>query len=299
MKVIRFLQLVILLQQAACNPSENEKQEMRKKVLDGLDRAVLIPLNPKKILGLSPALTESLFFIVPDTNICGVSTVCNFPQDKVKLKPRINIYPLDIEGIIALKPDLIFSEEGMTTAADADQLEKAGFPLYIFKYRKTADILSAMDSIYTWCPKKGNGKIMIDSLRKRLFLLEKKAENAKASGSKVPGMLAITWLDPIFAYGAQTWMSDKMRLAGGRNCLDKVLDKPYPTLQRETVLKLNPDVLFGGTFEKMDSTFFKMYPELKNIPAYKNKKVFELVDDLASRPSPRFLEAIKDLEKFK
>lgn len=299
MKVIQFLLLVILLQHLSCNQPKDKTLEIRKEVLDGLGRKVNIPANPKRVLGLSPALTETLFFILPASNICGVSTVCNFPEDKVKLKPRINTYPLDIEGIIALKPDLIFSEEGMTTAADAAQLEKAGFPLYIFKYRKTSDIVSAMDSIFSWCPHKMNASVLIDSLKQGLELLEERAQNVKLLKSMRPGMLAITWMDPIFAYGAETWMSDKMRLAGGKNCLELVLDKPYPTLQRETVLKLNPDVLFGGTFEKMDSTFFKMYPELKSIPAYKNRKVFELIDDLASRPSPRFLEGIKDLEKFK
>jgi iron complex transport system substrate-binding protein len=182
---------------------------------------------------------------------------------------------------------------------DAAQLEKAGFPLFIFKYRKTQDILSALDSIYRWCPKRNDAASLIDSLKRELAALEQRLQNVTSAHLASPRMLAITWLDPIFAYGAETWMSDKMRLAGGLNCLDQILDKPYPSLQRETVLKLNPDVLFGGSFEKMDTTFFKMYPELKNISAYKNKKVFELDDDLASRPSPRFLEAIKDLEKFK
>jgi iron complex transport system substrate-binding protein len=299
MKVIRFLIFLILIKLFSCNHSGENRDGLKKEVIDGLGRKVTIPANPQRILGLSSALTESLFFILPENNICGVSMICNFPENKVKTKPRINTYPLDLESIIALKPDLIFSEEGMTSAADAAQLEKAGFPLYIFKYRKTADIISAMDSIYNWCPKRKDVSALIDSLRSCLFALEKQYKNVNTTQVSKPRMLAITWLDPIFAYGADTWMSDKMRLAGGINCLDQILDKPYPTLQRETIMKLNPDVLFGGTFEKLDTTFFKMYPELKNISAYKNRKVFELNDDLASRPSPRFLEAIKDLEKFK
>ena len=104
-------------------------------------------------------------------------------------------------------------------------------------------------------------------------------------------------MDPIFAYGFETWMTDKIHLAGGKNVLSEKLDKPYPALQRETILKLNPDILFGGTFEKMDTSFFRMYPELKNISAYKTKMVFELNDDLASRPGPRFMLGIREIEQ--
>jgi iron complex transport system substrate-binding protein len=75
------------------------------------------------------------------------------------------------------------------------------------------------------------------------------------------------------------------------------LDKPYPQLSREYILKINPDVIFGGDFEKMEASFFKLYPELKLTIAYRNKWVFELNDDLASRPGPRFLEGIREIEQ--
>jgi iron complex transport system substrate-binding protein len=265
--------------------------------LDGLNRTVTVPKKPLKILGLSPAMTEILFSIVPENNIVGVTHTCNYPLEAVSRKKRINTYPLDIEAIIAINPDIIFSEEGITSLADIAQIEKTGIPIYIFKYRKTRDILNAMDSIFSWCPSKENAKSLLDSLHQNLENLENISGKIKIENR--PSMLAITWIDPIFAYGADTWMSDKMWLAGGKNSLQEVLDKPYPTLQREAVLKLNPDIVFGGSFEKLDSTLFRIYPELKNINAYKNKKIFELNDDFASRPGPRFLEGINDLKNKK
>ena len=298
---MKLLQYAILISSiwihASCQPTQNDSKTAQISIEDGLGRKVLIPSKPLKILGLSPAVTEMLFFILPDSNVAGVTFNCNYPPEKVALKQKINTYPLDIESILAMKPDLIFSEEGITSLSDASQLEKVGFPVCIFKYRKTRDILNAMDSIWKWCPHSAFSLAKINFLRTTLDALEKRSSSMNEKDR--PKMLAITWLDPIFAFGAETWLSDIMRLAGGRNCLETVLDKPYPSLQRETVLKLNPDILYGGNFEKMDSTFFTMYPELKSIPAYKNKKVYELNDDLASRPGPRFLESVNNLEKFK
>lgn len=276
--------------------TDRPKEPMALVRTDGLGQKVTLPSHPTRILALSPAMTEMLFALVPDSHIVGVTSQCNYPAEKIAGKPKVEIYPLNIESVLALEPQVIFSEEGMTTAADVAQLQKLGIPIYLFRYRKVADILAAMDSLHQWLPQKEGSDHLLDSLRQGL-------KSYELTSSKIPlnsklKMLAITWFDPIFSYGFETWMTDKMRLAGGKNVLDQPLDKPYPTLQRETVLKLNPDLLFGGSFEKMDTSFFRIYPELKNINAYKNRKVFELRDDLVSRPSPRFLEGIGEMAEM-
>lgn len=279
----------------SCHQEKNDKPLTVQRT-DGLGRHVTWPVHPGRVMALSPAVTEMLFALVPDSHIVGVTSHCNYPAEMVAEKPRVEIYPLNIESILALRPQVIFSEEGMTTPADAAQLEKLGIPVYMFRYQKVADILSAMDSLHGWLPKKDGADKLLDSLHQYLGSIENEASGIRATAR--PKMLAITWIDPIFAYGFETWMTDKMRLAGGINVLNQPLDKPYPTLQRETVLKLNPDILFGGTFEKLDTSFFRLYPELKRINAYKNRKVFELRDDLVSRPSPRFAEGIEEMRRY-
>lgn len=291
----RLAGIVLILIVFSCAPEKpvNRADFMRT---DGLGHEVKLPGAPTRFMALSPAVSEMLFALVPDSHIVGVTSQCNYPADKVTGKPKVEIYPLNIESVLALKPQVIFSEEGMTPAADVAQLEKLGIPVYLFRYRKVGDILAAMDSLHQWLPQKEESQKLLDSLQKGLNAFEE--SSSKVPEASKPKMLAITWIDPIFSYGFETWMTDKMRLAGGKNVLDQPLDKPYPTLQRETVLKLNPDFLFGGTFEKMDTSFFRLYPELKNINAYKNRKVFELRDDLVSRPSPRFLEGIGEMRNL-
>lgn len=246
-------------------------------------------------MGLSPALTEILFSLLPDSSIIAVTPHCDFPAEKVKSKQVIGVMPLDIEAILKIKPDLIFTEEGMTSIEDIMRLRKMGIPVVVFSYRKVADVLNTMDSIRIWTGAGKESKAMCDSLRTKLDSLE--LSSSKFSDEKRVRMLALTWFDPVFAYGSETWMSDKMRLAGGQNVLLQKLEKPYPILGREYILKLDPDIIFGGSFGKMDSSFFTLYPELKRLKAYKNKKIFPLEDNLASRPGPRFLDGIFDLSR--
>ena len=244
-------------------------------------------------MGLSPAITEMLFALLPDSNIAAVTTHCNFPLEGVKQKPVIQVMPLDFESILKIRPSLVLTEEGITSASDFHRLRELGIPVLLFSYRKISDITDAMDSIRSWTNAGEKAAHVCDSLRKQLNELQQKSAEKPEAGR--PGLLALTWTDPIFAYGAETWMSEKMWLAGGKNALQKKLGKPYPQLEREQVLALNPDVIFGGSFEKMDSSFFRIYPELKRLKAYKTRKIFPLNDDLASRPGPRFLEGIKEI----
>jgi iron complex transport system substrate-binding protein len=268
--------------------SSNPKRTIRYR-----EQMAEISLQPKRVLSLSPAVTEILFHVLPDSLIVGITPLCNFPKEKTQHKTRVEVYPLNIEKLLQLKPDIVFSEEGITSPQDAAHLRQLGIPVLLFHYEKSQDIIDAMDSVRAWVVPE-TSRDHISALQMELNEQEKK--QATIPDGQRPGVLCITWMDPIFAYGFETWMTDKIRLAGGKNVLSEKLDKPYPTLQRETILKLNPDVLFGGSFEKMDSTFFELYPELKKTRAYQNRMVFELNDDLASRPAPRFMQGIQEIE---
>lgn len=290
-----FLTLVFAFQ-LGCQKAEKSQSGQSIHRMDGLGRQVSIPVKPVRILPLAPSLTEMLFELVPDSCILAVTSHCNYPPEKVAKKQKINIYPLDIESIISLKPEIAFTEEGMIGPENLIQLEKLNIPVFVFRYGSCSEVLSAMDSLGSWLPIKPFAKEILQKLHDELNELEK--EQRANSIQKKPTVLALTYSDPIFAYGYDTWMTDKIRLAGGQNALTAKMEKPYPVLTREAVLKLNPDVVFGGTFEKMDSSFFNLYPELRRINAWQTKQVFSLTDDLASRPGPRLLEGIMEIKSF-
>lgn len=132
--------------------------------------------------------------------------------------------PLDFEAMVKLKPDLVLTEEGITSEADFHRLKELHIPVLMFSYRKIRDITDAMDSIRVWTGAGKRATLVCDSLRNRLKELENQA--AAISTAERPRILALTWTNPIFAYGAETWMSEKMWLAGGKNALEKKLEKP-------------------------------------------------------------------------
>jgi iron complex transport system substrate-binding protein len=204
----------------------------------------------------------------------------------------VNNYPLDMEKLVALKPDIIFTVEGMTSPDDAQRLQQLGIPVYYQRYRKVEDVFRGLNDIGRLLGNSVKAKHLTDSLRTELEKFR------GVCGVGRPSVLAITWQDPIYCYGQNTLFTEQIAWAGGRNAVQDTFPQPFPALTREYILKLNPDILLGGSFEKLDSTFFKNYPELRRIKAYKRHNIYPITSDLMERPGPRVVESIRELRQL-
>ncbi|RFP63616.1 iron ABC transporter substrate-binding protein [Hymenobacter lapidiphilus] len=287
--------LPLLLLLAACRPdtpattAPPEATAAPQQLRDDLGRTLTVPAHPRRIMALAASMTEMLYAVADTATIVARTQVCDYPAAALR-KPVISSYPLDLERLVALKPDVIFTTTGITSEADAQRLQELGIPVYYQQYEEVEDIFRGLTDLGRILGRSAQAKQVVDSLQAELQATELSAKSAA-----VPTVLAITWTDPIYVYGQNTLFTDKIRLAGGQNAVVEKFAQPYPALTREYILKLNPDVLLGGSFGKLDSTFFCLYPELKRIKAYQNRRVYAPTGDLMSRPSPRVVESVKEL----
>ena len=289
---MRFLLLLLPLALLAGCRSES-KPATSVVVQDGLGRPLTLPARPRRVLALAPSMTEMLF-AVADT----ATVVARVPQDNypaaVLRKPVVNNYPLDLEKLVLLRPDIVFTVEGITSPDDAQRLQELGIPVYFYRFRKVEDVFLGLEELGRLLGRQPRATRLADSLRRELAALVAAAPRSAAP----PKVLAITWQDPIYCYGQNTLFTDEIRLAGGQNAVAETFPQPYPALTREYILRLNPDVLLGGSFGKLDSTFFKNYPELRRIKAYQNRRVYPITGNLMERPGPRVVEAVRELQKL-
>ena len=261
-------------------------------VRDGLGRTLQLPAHPRRVLALAPSITEMLFAVADTATIVSRCPQDNYPA-AVFRKPIVNNYPLDMEKLVLLKPDVVFTVEGMTSVDDAQRLQQLGIPVYFQRYRTVEDVFMGIETIGKLLGRTANAKHFADSLRQEL-----KETRVFGGNHERPKVLAITWQDPIYSYGQNTLFTDEIARAGGQNAITDTFPQPYPALTREYILQLNPDVLLGGSFGKLDSTFFKNYPELRRINAYKNHRVFAITGNLMERPGPRVVESVRELKSL-
>ncbi|MBO2010789.1 ABC transporter substrate-binding protein [Hymenobacter negativus] len=288
---MRFRLLLLPLALLLGCQSESE-QKATVQVRDGMGRTLTLPAHPRRVLALAPSMTEILFAVADTATIVARVPQDNYPAG-VYRKPVVNNYPLDLEKLVLLKPDVVFTTEGITSVDDAQRLQKLGIPVYYQRYRRVEDVFKGIDEVGRILGRDAQAKHLTDSLRQRMHALQPEDYDGNE-----PRVLAITWIDPIYCYGQNTLFTDEIHFAGGQNAITETFPQPYPALTREYILKLNPDVLLGGSFEKLDSTFFKNYPELKRINAYKNHRVFAITGNLMERPGPRVVESVRELREL-
>jgi iron complex transport system substrate-binding protein len=283
------LSLLAALHACQSDTPATTRTNATQQVRDDLGRTLTLPTQPRRVMALAASMTEMLYAVADTATIVARTQVCDYPAAVLR-KPIVNSYPLDFERLVALKPDVVFTTEGITSLADAQRLQELGIPVYYQRYEQVEDIFRGLSDLGTLLHREHSARRVVDSLRQELQAIQ-----ALSDPPPPPRVLAITWADPIYVYGRNTLFTDKIRLAGGQNAVVEQFKQPYPALTREYILKLNPEVLLGGSFGKMDSTFFRLYPELKRIRAYQTRRIYDPTDDLMSRPSPRVVESVREL----
>ena len=286
-----FLLLLPLALLLGCH--SETKKTARVPVRDGLGRLVSLPAHPRRVLALAPSMTEMLFAVADTATIVARCPQDNYPA-AVYRKPVVNNYPLDLEKLVLLKPDVVFTVEGITSVDDAQRLQQLGIPVYYLRFRRVEDVFKGLEEVGRIMGRQPQARHLTDSLRRELKTL------VASVNPPVPRLrvLAITWQDPIYCYGQNTLFTDEIYLAGGQNAVIETFPQPYPALTREYILKLNPDVLLGGRFWQLDSSFFKNYPELRRINAYNTRRVFPITGNLMERPGPRVVESVRELQEL-
>lgn len=283
-----YIWMLCLLALTSCNPKEREPQ--KQLVLeDDLGREVTLNGQPKRVLALAPSMTEMLFAVLDSSAIVGRTQNDDYPAAALT-KPVVNNYPMDYEQLLRLQPDLVFTVEGITPPDVAARFKELGIPVYYQKYASVEDIFRGLEDIGRIMDREEQASQLTDSLRREV------AQIAARHQQEEPPLrvLGLAGYDPIYVYGPSTVIADKLRILGAGNAAEETFD----ALTREFILKSNPDVLLGGTPQELEENFFSIYPELRKIKAYQNQRLYAPDFDLMSRPSPRVVESIRELEKF-
>lgn len=289
----RLFTAILLALLLSCTP-DRQLQEGEELVLqDDLGRELRLPHTPKRVMTFASSMSEMLFAVCDTAQIVARTPQCDYPAE-VYSKPIVNNYPVDLEQVLALKPDLVFTVEGITPLDVAARLQEVGIPVYYQKYRSVADILKGIEDLGRIMDREQQANQLADSLRREVQALERRYSYQP----KPLRVLTITWSDPIYVYGQNTILTDQLRIVGARNAVQEVFDQPYPALTREYILNMNPDILLGGSVERLEREFFSLYPELRKIAAYQNKRIYAPTGNLIERPGPRVVESIRELESF-
>jgi iron complex transport system substrate-binding protein len=261
---------------------------------DAVGRSVAIDRVPERIVTLAPSLTEIVYFLGLGERVVGVTRYSSFPPEAAA-KPKVGSYvDLNVEQIVSLAPDLVIGTADGNQPAVVEILEKAGIPVYIVNPRNLHEVIDTVRDIGGVCGVPERAAALAAGLSARLDTIA-----AKTAGLGRPTVFLQVNARPIVTVSADTFSSDLIRLAGGRNMAD---GEPisYPRISVEEVIRQKPEVIVISSMDRggAPEDARRAWLRLKLIPAAEQGRVHLVDSDLIDRPSPRVLEGLEILARL-
>jgi len=263
-------------------------------VTDQIGRKVLIPENPQRVISLAPNITEIIFALNCENRLKGVTLHCDFPIE-AKLLPKVGSYVgLDLEKIVSLKPDLCIAIKDGNPKRIIDRLESFGIPVYAVDPRNLESVMETILAIGNILGAEEKADILVQKMRSRIMHVV----NLVAGTSHRPRVFFQIGAAPIVSVGTRTYIHELIILSGGINITAG--DTPYPRFSREQLITLSPEVVIITSMERSD-VFEQVLAEWNKwpqIPAVRNKRIYNANSDLFDRPSPRLVDGLEALVKL-
>ncbi len=266
-----------------------ETQLSAKTIVDRLGRHVALPDDPKRVVSLAPSITEIIFTLGRGDSLKGVTMFSDFPPEAARL-PKIGSYVrLDLEKIVALKPDLCFATKDGNPVEIVTRLESLGIPVFAVNPTSLESVMDTFLAIGQVLNVSHKAKEIVGNMRSRVM----RVKSLVANRSNTPRVFFQIGLAPVVGVGTRTFIHELIVLAGGKNVAAG--PTPYPRFSREQILSLSPDIIIitsmaRGTSFEHEKKEWRKWPEL---PAVRKNRIFLVDSNLFDRPTYRLVGGLE------
>lgn len=260
-----------------------------RTLLDQAGRSVVLPDRPQRVVSLAPSITEVVYALGRQELLKGTTQYSDDPPAAKEL-PRVGSYVrLDVEKIVALKPDLCLAIKDGNPLHAVTRLEKLGIPIYVVDPHNLAGIIRMITGLGEVLGAAEPAALITGEMRAR-------AERIAARLGSAPSRPKVFFqidASPIVSAGRGTFIDELITLAGGRNLAAATAG--YPRFGWEEVLRLDPEVAIvasmAGGFSPADlKAGWQKWP---TISAVQKQRLHVIDASLVDRPTPRLLDGLE------
>ena len=278
------------------NKTENNKPVTEEKVKettypltvkDSSGREVIIESEPKTVVSLAPSITEIIYALGKGDKLVGRTTYCNYPEEATKVEEIGTLMEPNVEKITSIKPDLIIGSTHLDEKI-VKQLEELGMKIvYINESENLDGSYKTITSIGEVLNANEVAVKTVDEMKTKIDAVVAKVKDV----STKPSVYYVVGFD--FTAGKDTFISQLIELAGGKNAADDVEGWSYSI---EKLVEKNPDIMIADNALVEEVKTKEFY---KDLTAVKNGQLYGVNGDIFSRQgSPRLAEAVVELAKI-
>ena len=248
-------------------------------------------INPKRIISLSPSITEILFEIGSGNQVIAVDNLSNYPNEAPI--SDISAYDPNVEAISLLNPDLVILSYNIKNLKTA--LKKIGIEtIYLPAPLNFEDILDQIDYLGLQTGNEDKAKKLISKMKNRMKTLQKLRENETAT--KIYHEIDPNYYSP----SKFSFIGDIYQKLNYKNVADKadISNLGYPKLSPELIISENPDLIVLPGKDNKYVEKVKLRPGWSYIEAVKKNNFLLTNNDIASRWGPRILNFASILVEY-
>jgi len=251
-------------------------------VRDDDGNAVTLPRPAQRVIAMAPHVTELIFAAGGGGKIVGTVDYADYPEAAKKIPRLGSNREVDMERVLALKPDLIVVWRHGSSERQIEQLRKLGFPLFHSEPKKLDQIADNIINMGKLMGTEAVAEAAAKEMRQKLAALR----TQYASRPPVRTFYQV-WDKPLYTLNGGHIVSDALRACGGENIFAS-LKVTAPVVGIEGVLQEDPEAIFG-TAEK-DYGGVALWRPYTQLQAVRQGNLFTLNGDLLNRAGPRMIE---------
>ncbi|WP_431223733.1 vitamin B12 ABC transporter substrate-binding protein BtuF [Serratia sp. L9] len=237
----------------------------------------------QRVISLAPSTTELAYAAGMGDTLLAVSAYSNYPPEAAKLEQVASWQGINLERILALKPDLILAWRGGNPQRILDQLASFGIPIFYADAKNIDEIAQSLDALAQYSPHPEQAHQAAKDLRQQM------AELKSRYASNTPRRVLLQFgTQPLFTSSAATLQSQVLSLCGAENIFAESR-VPWPQVSREQVLVRQPQaIVIAGGEQQINNVKAFWAPQLQ-VP------VIALDEDWFNRAGPRIMLAAQSL----
>jgi iron complex transport system substrate-binding protein len=260
---------------------------------------VTLQVEPRKIVSLTPAVTETLFAVGAGDRVVATDDSSDYPAEAKPLPDVVTFGTVDVEKIVALEPDLVIAGgAGFTPAESIARLRSLGIPVLVVSTPSIDGIYKDIELTGSAVGEADAATALTSKMRADMTAIATAAKAESAKAPKPPRVLYdVGYLDStgqIYAPGEGSFLAEMLGTLG----VDVITgDKITYEVPLETLVTRDPEVIILGTnafYTPTPETIAKR-PGWSTLTAVKNGEVRSVSDTEITRPGPRLATGMRNL----
>lgn len=234
-----------------------------------------------RIVSLAPHLTELAFSAGAGERIVGTVEYSDWPQAARQI-PRIgDAFLIDVERVLALRPDVVLAWDSGTPPATIERLRRLNLRVELFSTPRISDVAQAVRRLGEIAGTQQVALAEVDTF-------EREMAEVRTRYRERPSISVFIQLNeqPLYTVNDKHIISEIAALCGGSNVFSGLNDLA-PAVGLEAVIAKNPQSIVSVDESQPDAA--RRWQSWQRMRAVKAGNIFDLPSDELARPSTRLV----------